>query len=584
MTIPVTRVVPLLLSFAAVATATLVAGLHAPTAGLLLLLGAVTGVYGEVRVTRTEPLERALEIAQGDLLVRSGLRDLLVLGAVAVAGGALSGHTVPVAVATACLVAGRCLLAFLVAHVRTHRVYAVTWRNLHVPGVVRRSPFAPRLTPHLALDATLGGFALMVGVALALLGLGTRVVSVGIGLAVATLAGALFVALVDGWRTSRDTAPAQVVERVAEALRARAPQVVFYYSRPEPVGYIANVWVPTLERLPQSTFVLARQAFNADLVETDTLPVVAVEPAADVEAILPDSVGLALYPSNVAQNYHLIRLPGVLDVFVGHGDSDKGGSATTLTRIYDEAWVSGPAARDRYHVAEVGVRDDQIREVGRPQLAEIRRTSGHDDTGPGDWDYTVLYAPTREGYFAGWQYSSVLDQGDHILSTLMGMPGVRVLFKPHPGTGTDDPAYLVEVERLTTMVTDAGAPHEVVSGEELYHAFNRADLLVSDISSVITDFLASGKPYVVASSSGMDEAAFRAEFPSAGGAYILEAGATDQLAGFVADARGRDSLREERARTAAYLLGDTTTDPLERFRKAVADAIAIQRKVDVRVP
>ena len=41
--------------------------------------------------------------------------------------------------------------------------------------------------------------------------------------------------------------------------------------------------------------------------------------------------------------------------------------------------------------------------------------------------------------------------------------------------------------------------HLVVEGPRptLYDCFNHADLLVSDISSVVPDFVASGKPYVV---------------------------------------------------------------------------------------
>ena len=148
-------------------------------------------------------------------------------------------------------------------------------------------------------------------------------------------------------------------------------------------------------------------------------------------------------------------VPGAFTNENVHGDSDKGGSATTLSRVFDEIWVSGPAGRDRYRVAQVGVRDDQIREVGRPQLADIARSAGAPATG--DAPYTVLYAPTREGFFAEWEYSSILTQGDGILRALLAAPGVRVLFKPHPGTGTDDPAFGREVARLAAERDLAGS-------------------------------------------------------------------------------------------------------------------------------
>jgi CDP-glycerol glycerophosphotransferase (TagB/SpsB family) len=150
---------------------------------------------------------------------------------------------------------------------------------------------------------------------------------------------------------------------------------------------------------------------------------------------------------------------------------------------------------------------------------------------------------------------------------------MRVLFKPHPGTGTDDPEFGEEVERLKAMVEAAGPPHEVVTGAEgLYAAFNRADLLVSDISSVITDFLASGKPYVVTSSSGEDPQRFRATFPSAAGAYILGGDGSD-IARFVEDARTVDTYAAERDRTARYLLGDFESDLVSRFDRAIDEAV-----------
>jgi CDP-glycerol glycerophosphotransferase (TagB/SpsB family) len=114
----------------------------------------------------------------------------------------------------------------------------------------------------------------------------------------------------------------------------------------------------------------------------------------------------------------------------------------------------------------------------------------------------------------------------------------------------------------------------VVSGTEgLYHAFNRADVLVSDISSVITDFLASEKPYVVTDPSATSEEDFRREFPSAAGAWILTGDGTG-VGEAIRDALGEDRHAEKRRRTAAYLLGSVKGDPLARFDAAIDDAVA----------
>ena len=561
-------------------------------------LGTLVVLAAEAWLVREPRLRRSLEAAHAGGTLRAGLYGVLLTG-LAVELLPAHGDSAVRAVAGAAvgiwgLHLAACVLTSDAAE-RRRATGAVSWRNLAVPGVVR----TPR-TPLAARD----GLERIFQLALAVLGLGTAATVAGASTRVAWMAGAVAVLLALGevvvafaeWlKAGRETDVETSVERLADALRELAPEVVFYYSRPEPVGYIANVWMPILEQLDRRVVVVCREPHNAALVETGSIPVVVLSRANDLERVIPESVRLAMYPSNVAKNNHLIRMPGIVDVFVGHGDSDKGGSATTLSRIFDEVWVAGPAARERYHEARVGVRDDQIREIGRPQLAEVarvaRRTEGvavtaadraaydqADDTAPPEEATeprtTVLYAPTREGFFSSWQYSSILSQGRGILTTLLADPGVRVLFKPHPGTGTDDPAFGREVAALTALVEQAGAPHEVVAGTEgLYAAFNRADVLVSDISSVITDFLASGKPYVVTSSGRDDHEAFRAEFPSSGGAWILGGDGTG-VGEAVADAMTTDRYAAARDRTAAALLGPQEGDPVARFDAAIDDAVA----------
>ncbi|MYS49239.1 hypothetical protein GTW46_04020, partial [Streptomyces sp. SID6013] len=65
--------------------------------------------------------------------------------------------------------------------------------------------------------------------------------------------------------------------------------------------------------------------------------------------------------------------------------------------------------------------------------------------------------------------------------------------------------------------------HQVVTDVRppLYSCFNRADLLISDVSSVISDFLASGKPYAVANTSGLAEDVFRKSYPTVAAATVL---------------------------------------------------------------
>ncbi len=540
----------------------------------LLWAAALAALGAELTLQRQPRVAASLESAQVGATVRAGARDALLVGFAASWLREDRAGFLLLVVAVGLVWLLRVATEVLRHDTVLRRQQRVSWRNVEVPAAGVAHPVAPRLLQ--ARDVVLAGVLVVLsGVAGARgLGAGDGVLWVGCGVAVVVTALLAGLAVLDALRVRREPGPERLATLVGQRLAELSPEVVFYYSRPEAVGYIANVWVPVLEQLDRRVVVLAREQYNADLVETTSLPVVCVGAANDIERVVPHSVRLAMYPSNVAKNNHLIRVPGIVDVFIGHGDSDKGGSATTLTRIFDEAWVSGPAARERYHVEQVGVRDDQIREIGRPQLAEIERASAREEGDGGDGGTTVLYAPTREGFFASWQYSSVLAQGATILESLIAMPGVRVLFKPHPGTGTDDPAFGLEVERLVRMVAGAGRPHEVVeSTEGLYSAFNRADVLVSDISSVITDFLASGKPYVVTDPSGGDVEDFREAFPSARGAWVLT-GNGSGIVEAVEDARGGDRYSAARARTAAHLLGEVSGDPLARFDSAIDDAIA----------
>jgi len=128
---------------------------------------------------------------------------------------------------------------------------------------------------------------------------------------------------------------------------------------------------------------------------------------------------------------------------------------------------------------------------------------------------------------------------------------------------------------------DAGAHVDIASptmddigGEHGYTI--TPDLLISDVSSVVTDFLYSRKPYVVTNPHELDDEAFRAEYPSAAAAALVSPATIDRLAGIVDDARGADLLRTQRDVVATYLLGAERADPLAGFTEAVDAALATQ--------
>jgi hypothetical protein len=363
------------------------------------------------------------------------------------------------------------------------------------------------------------------------------------------------------------------------------------------------------------------------------------------------SVRVALYAANVGKNIHLLRVPTMKHVFIGHGDSDKLASVNPFSKVYDEVWTAGRAGRDRYAIADVGVRDDDIVEVGRPQLAPIQTWQGV----PEGRIPTVLYAPTWEGWDNDPGNTSLLLAGENIVKKLLKAdPPVRVLYKPHPFTGTvssaagsahrkvtalvekaaaqraTDPRFqadaavqtkakadLARIEARIAELSGGGADkadeaeqtrdgvvdlakyeeiarlraewntaywnsfgtfeHRVIAGAEprLYDCFNVSDAMVSDISSVVSDFIASGKPYAVTDSAMLGVEEFKRQNTAVRAAVILSNKAAE-LGELLAAVRTPDAdpMAEDRKELKEYLLGPDEPTSIQQFNTAVGNLAA----------
>ena len=395
-------------------------------------------------------------------------------------------------------------------------------------------------------------------------------------------------------------------------------EVVLYFSGQADSTYQINMWLETLEQLPHRTLVLLREPHVLEGLAPTTLPVACIPDGVAVMRAGLFSARVALYPANTLKNMHLLREPGIKHVFIGHGDSDKVSSINPFTRVYDEVWVAGRAGRDRWARARVGVRDEAIVEVGRPQLDTVHPVG----SAPLPDRLTVLYAPTWEGWNDDKFFSSITRMGPLLVRALLDMaPGVRVIYKPHPFTGARDPGAARSHEQIVALLSGANrepsvvpddthlaaltaelarsdlsveetrkldvawadcywkalheSRHVVVSGQRptLYDCFDHADVLVSDVSSVVTDFLASGKPYVCANPQGLDETQFRQQNPTAGAAYLLGPDCRE-LAEIVELVRGSDPMEPDRAALREYLLGPENPPSIARWQVAL-DALML---------
>jgi CDP-glycerol glycerophosphotransferase (TagB/SpsB family) len=287
-----------------------------------------------------------------------------------------------------------------------------------------------------------------------------------------------------------------------------------------------------------------------------------------------------MYPRNTAANKNILRVPGLYDVYLNHGESDKAEAVNPATRAFDEIWVVGDAARDRYLAANVGVRAEQLRIVGRPPLGELLAAPPLVDESTLT---TVVYAPTWEGYFAEDGYSSLPTMGTTIVAALLARPNTRLIYVPHPAVGTLLEEFALANEAVLKQLRHAGPERAIVAGEQQRNsALASADVLVADIGNELTDFLALNRPYLVVNAGATSAAAFVAANPSAAGGTIVGANEIAAIAEAVTDAVTNDPKRGERASAQTRYLGVLDTPPIERFLSQVDDLLAFVQKTRPR--
>ncbi|MEU5390752.1 hypothetical protein ACFYQT_10625 [Streptomyces tibetensis] len=537
----------------------------------------------------------------------------------------------------------------LVQLIRNRRRMPVATRNVDLASRIRIPDAPPRKLMHRSAEKMLHlDLAAVVGILLAAQVKSALVGFIGIGVTVA-LATLYVLALVPFVRGRKVPPRAEkVLAAVDDWLAEYKPETVLYFSGSKDSAYQVNMWLDTMEKLESKPLIILRERAILNNLAPTTVPVICVPGGVHLMNMDLSTVRVALYAANVGKNIHMLRVPTIKHVFIGHGDSDKLASVNPYSKVYDEVWTAGRAGRDRYAIADVGVRDDDIVEVGRPQLAPIQTWQGV----PDGRIPTVLYAPTWEGWDGNPGNTSVVLAGENIVQQLVQAdPPVRVLYKPHPFTGNVSKEAGAAHRRITALVQKAAAEraintrfvadtaaqaqakaeldriqarlaqlsgsggdrgdeavatrdglvdvarheevarlraewndaywrsfpsweHRVITGAEprLYDCFNVSDAMVSDISSVVSDFIASGKPYAVTDSAGVGVEEFKRNNTAVRAAVILSNSA-DELGELLGAVRAPDAdpLAGDRKELKQYLLGPDEPTSLEQFNTAVAN-------------
>ncbi|MDG9678712.1 CDP-glycerol glycerophosphotransferase family protein [Micromonospora sp. DH14] len=545
----------------------------------LFAVAGLAAIIGEFAVARWSPPSQLLLEKVGlhwsyRQLTRDLAAVLLVAAEVRLSGGELTLLLVlPAAVWVVSVFAG----AFSTMIERRNPLSAMV-RNIEL-GPLSSAPTPPAWAAAVAGDRMplLNLLLVPAGVAAAVQHDPTPFFVAGAGAVVATgLVGAI-IALT--WLRGRGAGQGPLLPAVQRWLDNYRPEVALYFAGPAKDVYQANMWLAPTEALQQRAVVLmrSREAF-LELADT-RLPVICVPAGVDFMNLDLGGVRAALYAANVGANIHMLREPGTKHVFVGHGDSDKQASVNPYSKVYDEVWVAGLAGRERYARAGVGVLDSDIVEIGRPQLAGVH-TFGAESV---DRPFTVLYAPTWEGWLDDDPYhTSLVLMGERIVKGLLATnPRLRLIYKPHPLTGSRSKAARAVHERIVAAIRAAGGDpdassldgtaHLVVTGRTpaLFDCFNQTDLLISDVSSVVSDFVQSQRPYVVANPAGLSEDDFRREYPTARAAYLLSKDCGELEKIVTVTRAGDDPMTEARRELKTYLLGPAEANPMDRFQQEI---------------
>lgn len=295
--------------------------------------------------------------------------------------------------------------------------------------------------------------------------------------------------------------------RRALAERGPLPQNRFriaVYFADGPVNmYQMRQWYAPLRELAREwpVVVIARSIRGADaLLRDDALPVAYAPTVRDVEQVLEEQdVRIVFYVNQNTRNFQMFRYGRRWHVFINHGESDKMYMTTNQFTAYDYAFVAGDAARARLSrtLWDYDL-DRRTFAIGRPQA----------DHYSGDLPYTpdgrrvVLYAPTWEGDRPAAHYGSILTHGEALVTALLATGRHRVIYRPHPRSGVVDAAYGAANDRIVAALgaanaADPTAQHVHDTGADLGWQLAAADLAVVDISAMVYDRLAAGRPLLV---------------------------------------------------------------------------------------
>lgn len=339
-------------------------------------------------------------------------------------------------------------------------------------------------------------------------------------------------------------------------LQELSPEVILIF----PDG-ISKAWVSIWEQyLIDSPFKVAIVAKHHDKKDISNIRIpmffnnTGVGPA---QLLKIPSIKVFLYPTNRANNFnYLNKFPHIKHVFIGHGDSDKLSSSSRFSTVYDFLFTADDNAATRFFERGVKIPHERFITIGAPVVPGLVVNTEKTVS-----IKNILFAPTSEGKAADSNFSSLMEINP--AETLENLSlSFNIDYRPHPGAGERLPEYKSLSKVLKLLYS------KNLSKEQSY---NNADLIICDISGVMSEFLFTNKPIILPynpKSKLITENINKSEFKEY--VYLFDI-SKDNLHELISKISQNDHLREarEKARNAKFLGAMSFHEAAKNFSNAI---------------
>jgi hypothetical protein len=281
-----------------------------------------------------------------------------------------------------------------------------------------------------------------------------------------------------------------------------AVTIALYFADPAVNLYQVRQWYAPLAELAEHygiAIITRSPSSSLMMLDESPVPVVYCRVVTDIERFLDEQdIRIVLYVNQNTKNFQMFRYSHMWHVFINHGESDKMYMTTNQFKAYDYAFIAGQAARERLDRKLWGFDlEKRAIPIGRPQADHL---AGEPPFAPDDRT-VVLYAPTWEGDRPTAFYGSIATHGVALAEAVLASPDHRLVYRPHPRSGVLDPSYRDANQRIVAAIAaanarDASAHHVFDDGPEIGWQLG-ADVAITDISAMVYDRLATGRPLLV---------------------------------------------------------------------------------------